>query len=286
MKTICYYHSADLDGISSAAIVYKKYPDAELIGIDYDKFDLDWIKRKCKGNRIIVVDFSLPEMKDLLQLSEDLIWIDHHITAKELNPEMWIAAKGKRDLNNKSACRLTWEFFYPKEPIPLAVLYIEDRDLWKFKYNQTKDFTTYAYMKLKSPTDDLWMLLFTKRIPNNKLGSNDVIKLWIDKGKLLNEAQLDRVKKTFEQGWDGTLNGYKARFMNTNHEQSDCGSYACGEMGYPIAVIFSIDDKKVYVGLRSKTIDVGKIAKERGGGGHKYASGFVIEKNLIGNILK
>lgn len=36
----CFYHSKDLDGKCSGAIVKYKFPDCNMIGIDYgDKFD-------------------------------------------------------------------------------------------------------------------------------------------------------------------------------------------------------------------------------------------------------
>ena len=34
-KTVCFYHSVDLDGWTSAAIVKKRYPNAELIGVRF-----------------------------------------------------------------------------------------------------------------------------------------------------------------------------------------------------------------------------------------------------------
>jgi hypothetical protein len=44
---ICFYHSADLDGHCSGAIIKKVHPECELIGINYgDEFPWDKVKGK------------------------------------------------------------------------------------------------------------------------------------------------------------------------------------------------------------------------------------------------
>jgi hypothetical protein len=57
------------------------------------------------------------------------------------------------------------------------------------------------------------------------------------------------------------------------------GSETFGEKinQYPICISFEFVGDKWIVGLYSLTLDVGEIAKFYGGGGHKGASGFVIE---------
>ena len=54
----CIYHSADLDGYSSAAIVKRKYPFVELIGYDYGK-PMTAIDAIPDGEDIIIVDVSI-----------------------------------------------------------------------------------------------------------------------------------------------------------------------------------------------------------------------------------
>ncbi len=276
MKTICYYHSADLDGIASAAIVKKVYPDVKFIGVDYGD---DWNVNDIIDSKCIIVDFSFPNMDELKQYPDILCWIDHHKTAMERNPKLWDSddIDGLRNLK-KSGCELTWEWFFPHEKMPRVIELIGDRDMWKFNYPETKDFTTYAHMKIKSPGDINWDWMLDTKL---EVGYIDGFS---KNGKLLNEAQLDRIEKTFEHGWDETIDGHKARFMNTNHDVSDLGSYACDKKGYPVAVVFSLKEDKILVGLRSKTVDVSVIAKKRGGGGHKFASGFTIEKNLLEDL--
>ena len=81
-QTYCVYHSADFDGICSAAIVLRYNPETILVPWDYgDDLDIE----QFKGHKVIMADVSLPwpKMGELIQLlgAGNFIWIDHHITA-------------------------------------------------------------------------------------------------------------------------------------------------------------------------------------------------------------
>ena len=109
---ICIYHSRDLDGWMSAAIVKLKFgPDVELLGWDYgDPLpDLSF-------KEVIMVDLSFP--KDIMEANSNrLTWIDHHISAiKNISEEIM----GKRD-PEFAACELTWQYFFPNKPMPEIV---------------------------------------------------------------------------------------------------------------------------------------------------------------------
>ena len=78
----CIYHQSDIDGILSAAIVFKKYPHCECIPHGYGReFPMDKINY---NEQIFLVDLSLPpyQMKELDRRSK-LVWIDHHRKAIE-----------------------------------------------------------------------------------------------------------------------------------------------------------------------------------------------------------
>lgn len=128
----CYYHKADLDGKCSAAIVRRKYPDCELIGVDYpDRPDFESIK---KGEVVFAVDFSF-DMIDMTILWKNsncqFIWIDHHKSAIEKATGGLEAIEGKREIG-KAACELTWEYLFPDEPMPEAVRLLGAYDTWRF----------------------------------------------------------------------------------------------------------------------------------------------------------
>ena len=150
MKAICIYHSIDLDGWMSAAIVKHWFlTHREGIDLKYEIFikeDTNSISKTINGqdyfldfigynygqpipdlseyDKVIMCDISFPEneMEKLRQnLQDNFIWIDHHISAinatkKRLNDYY----EGLRD-TTFAACELTWKYFFPDERIPEIV---------------------------------------------------------------------------------------------------------------------------------------------------------------------
>jgi len=82
----CFYHSSDLDGHCSGAIVKHKFPEAQMHSINYDQ-QFPWDKVNTEEDIIIMVDFSLQPFLEMAKLytefDDRLIWIDHHISAIE-----------------------------------------------------------------------------------------------------------------------------------------------------------------------------------------------------------
>jgi oligoribonuclease NrnB/cAMP/cGMP phosphodiesterase (DHH superfamily) len=117
MKKICIYHSRDLDGWMSGAIVKYAHSDIELLGWDYG----NKIPNLSSYDWIILTDISFPK-EIMFPLSSKIVWIDHHISAiKEMSgSEPLPFYKGLRN-EKKAACELTWEYFFPKEKMPEIV---------------------------------------------------------------------------------------------------------------------------------------------------------------------
>ena len=277
MKTICYYHD-DMDGIAAATIVKMNIPDVELKKINYnDEIDIF----SYSGKNLIIVDFSFPEnlMKGFINLQKTnlvgtLTWIDHHKTAMEKMPDLWNDKniKGIRSIE-KSGCELTFEYFNTNNnQTPEAIKLIGDYDMWNFKYgDKTIWFGEYANMIIKEPSIELF--------------SNEFYLKAMENGKILIQKRDEQIKKSFENGLDIIFCGYKTRMINTDKNISNLGEYCYKEKGYQIALIWSMKGKKIICGLRSNTVDVGEIAKLYGGGGHKFASGFIATLEFMNELF-
>jgi oligoribonuclease NrnB/cAMP/cGMP phosphodiesterase (DHH superfamily) len=142
MKTACVYHSIDLDGWMSAAIVKHWHNKIEQSKEDYaresgqntDVIEIDFIGYNygmsipdlSKFDKVIMVDISFPKeiMIELYtKLSGNFVWIDHHISAiKDCCQNTYIRDlyQGKRDVKF-AACELTWQYFFPNKTIPEIV---------------------------------------------------------------------------------------------------------------------------------------------------------------------
>lgn len=118
----CIYHSRDLDGWMSAAIVkfwftikYGIYEELTLIGWDYG----DPIPELSPDRSIIMVDISFP-VEEMAKLADRLIWIDHHISAIIAVEKAMLDLGGVRD-PNYAACELAWKYLTPERPMPEIV---------------------------------------------------------------------------------------------------------------------------------------------------------------------
>lgn len=173
MKTICIYHSRDLDGWMSAAIVKKwfiennknkKYSiyclntkritgetfpgssphyhilreDLVMLGWDYG----DKIPDLSEYDKVIMCDVSFPkeEMEKIAKSGigvSNFIWIDHHISAINDVNTIYFAktANGVRNADF-AACELTWNYFFPNEEMPEIVRLLGGYDSFRYKFTK------------------------------------------------------------------------------------------------------------------------------------------------------
>jgi oligoribonuclease NrnB/cAMP/cGMP phosphodiesterase (DHH superfamily) len=261
-----YYH-ADMDGICSASIINKVYGDANCIPVQYNK-DTWNLQDVVDADEVYVVDFTFPDIEELAKIARDkLHWIDHHKTAMEAHRELWDSEKvnGYRSLDN-SGCGLTWKYCYNEE-MPDSVKFIEDRDLWKFKFENTKAFCAGISQLIEDPYDPLWESLLDGEYAEE-------IKL-IELGEILLKRQAKRVEHLFDDGFPCEIHGHNALLVNSTSDISELGEYIYTH-DFELAVIWSVRGDNVIVSLRSNTVDCAEIAKKYGGGGHLRAAGFSI----------
>lgn len=150
MKTVCIYHSVDLDGYMSAAIVKHWWqkeqgsyiqennhitnPNTGENSIDFIGYNYGQpIPNLLEYDRVIMCDVSFPkeDMERLYsQFTTNFIWIDHHISAINDNIPNVHVVNGKDTskfiytglIDTKfAACEITWMYFFPNEPMPEIV---------------------------------------------------------------------------------------------------------------------------------------------------------------------
>lgn len=281
----CFYHSADLDGHCSGAIIKLKYPDCEMFPIDYgDPFPWSAIKfKENEAKYVFMVDFCLQPFSDMLKLKDmcSLIWIDHHKTAinewKKVKPFI----RGIRD-TKFAACELVWEYIYdaddPKET-PKSVKLLGRYDIW----NNTSPIwestiLPFQYGLKMYKTDpkevknlELWYDLLT----DNDCKINDII----NEGNIIlaYQKKIDRevmLRNAFERDFEG----YKALCVVSTSRGSKLFDNALNKDSYDLFIVYEMRKDRLWnIHMYSEKIDVGEIAKKYGGGGHKGAAGFQIQ---------
>ena len=250
--------------------------------------------REFAPDQVYILDFSY-KAPDLAELMYEfaVVVIDHHKSAAEelkdfseirrAHPRLFLkegelpVMQGVRVIQENSGCVLAWLYFNPNEPIPEILHYVQDRDLWKFELEHSKEinayiatlpfdfqewaefFTPLAYDCGKA------ILAFQARQIEGRVKAVEMVPFW------------DCGNDSLEPGFRFTfpMCGYVAPIhiptVNCSENISEVGEALC--FAYPDAP-FSMtycdrpDGKRSY-SLRSRNgFDVSEVAKAFGGGGH------------------
>ena len=274
----CFYHNADLDGHCSGAIVKYKYPECEMIGINYgDTFLWDRIN---KGETVFMVDFCLQPFEDMERLNSmcKLIWIDHHKSAiVEAERRNFVASGGQKLEIGKGACELCWEYLFPNEKLPLGIELLGRYDVWDLDYDpyvlpfqygmKSRDTDPASYDRDVSVD---WRNIFLNHV--------NFLEKCIEEGKtILRYIQKENKKYVKQYCFKTEINGIPALAVNKGLANSQLFDSIWDISKHPIVITFVWHRDKWTVSLYTTVetgIDVSEIAKSYGGGGHKCAAGF------------
>jgi oligoribonuclease NrnB/cAMP/cGMP phosphodiesterase (DHH superfamily) len=292
---ICFYHSPCSDGFGAAYAIWHRWPDIEFIPINHGE---PINSGTIRGKNVLFVDFSLKKDKiwAMAQLAKSVIILDHHKSAESELKDFGTFNGELIDLedilsyehNNvvahfdmlHSGAVLAWRFANPLEEIPQALLYIEDRDLWKWELSGSKEFGL--------ATASIPFIFETWR--DNVISNNDTHDL-VRRGAAVVEYEDKLVRQIVGNAyWDtlwyvrenGNRDGHVAIFCNTSVLQSEVGNALI--KAYPeaqfAAVWYITAEGETRYSLRSEEgrADVSIIASRHGGGGHRNASGFTVER--------
>lgn len=270
----CFYHSADLDGHCSGAIVKLKYSECEMIGINYgEKFPWERIR---SGEDVFMVDFGLrfSDMERLNKIS-NLTWIDHHKTSIVEAQERNFKASGSQLLKvGIAACELTWMhlnncIYFSK--IPWAVKLLGRYDVWDHRNKNILPFQ-YGMRQLKDTSPDniqMWGRLFNDEA---------YVKKFLKKGQLfMDYEEVQNARYCKAHAFETEFNNMKVICVN----RGNCNSIFFNSVYNPdrhcMMISFVRNPKKgwtVKLYATRDDIDCGAIAKSFGGGGHRGAAGF------------
>ena len=278
MKIFSHKHCAD--GVAAAAVVdywYRKIEkacsldDIEHIPILYNEtFPIDDIK---KDEVVFIVDFSLQveDMEALLEKTSKVRWIDHHKSAIEKydkHPELTKKIKGIRS-NDRSGAYLAWEFLAEGRPVPKALEYVSDHDLWTHALEHSDHFR-------------LGMLLYSAGDPTNALFWDPLFNTEGGEIELEQCITAGQILESNSEMWRRKAKGYEVEFEGL--------TFLCMNKPGNSKAFMYIDDgtcdglmtwnftgeEYMYTMFGSKSKDnpdLSKIAAKWGGGGHWSACG-------------
>lgn len=140
------FHDDCVDGYGAAFSAWLHFRDqAEYAPVAHGRFhgvnDLDRLP-DMHGRVVYIIDFSFsPELHaEVVRRAQQVIWLDHHETSFEqhvypeyldtVGPRYRCCTKNLFTLldNDKAGCRLAWEHFFPTQPLPRLLAYVDDFD--------------------------------------------------------------------------------------------------------------------------------------------------------------
>lgn len=291
-RPLCIYHSPCLDGFGAAWVV-RKFFGAE---VDFHPGVYGQAPPDVRGRDVIMVDFSYkrPVIDEMHGRGgggcRSILILDHHKTAeadlagyREPEPS-WFNHLQEVALDvyqnaphpsifasfdmSRSGAGMAWDFFFAGQPRPHLIDKIEDRDLWRFAFPDTRAIngTLFSY-----PYDfDAW-----DRLAEQAESEAGRAELYVE-GRAIDRKMLKDIGEFLGFATrEMVIGGHRVPVVNLPYFMA---SEAAGQLaeGAPFAAAYyDKGDARVF-SLRSRKggVDVAEIAKAYGGGGHAGAAGF------------
>ena len=276
----CFYHSADLDGHCSGAIVKMAEPECEMFPINYGQpFPWDQIR---PGEVVMMVDFSLQPFADMIRLNElaTLVWIDHHKTALDDAAASGVRIDGIQR-EGLGACALVWEWMHRGETMPYSVRLLAEYDVWAHHDANCLPFQYGLRLKSTWPDSEVWRRLL--RPGSGIVYMADILR----RGDiaLRVEVKTNEIYAT-SCAYETEFEGMRCIAMN----RMCCNSKAFDPIVDPekhdAMLTWGWRDGKWTVSLYAarEDVDVSVVARRYGGCGHKGAAGFQCRGELPAGV--
>lgn len=272
-ELICIYHGNCADGFGAAYAVWKKYGG----GCTYHPGKYGEAPPDVTGMAVIMVDFSY-KRDVILQMAEkadSILILDHHKTAeadlafteddfKEGDP---CPVEVTFDME-KSGAVLAWEHFHPDTKVPRLLQHVQDRDLWRFALEGTKEIqaAVFSYNYEFVVWDDL-----VNRCERN---GYDLI----DEGTAIMRKQMKDICE-FLAAAEHTMvvAGHRVPALNAPYFwSSEAGHIMCEGAAFAVCYWRTADGWTFSLRSHDDGLDVSEIALQYGGGGHRNAAGFQV----------
>lgn len=274
------------DGFMSAVSVMLYVNNSK--EVTYLPAQYDSIPPDVSGKNVLICDFSYKYnvITDMIKKANKLLIIDHHVTSaenlKDINPLNKIF-----DINHSGAY-LTWKYLFGQEKIPKLVQYVEDYDLWKFELPHSKKVNIYIGSQQHTYHSFYQMLNYFNKIESGETSIDSIVEY----GTNVMEMEQKLIDSILELVTFDRIE-HESQILTYGIVKSDVLKSEIGNAmmvrfkDIDFAAVYSHDlaKNKTRISLRSSNekANVEKIAIRFGGGGHRNASGIIID-GFIDNL--
>lgn len=271
MKALVIYHAPCADGFTAAWIaesVLSQDMDVELYPADYrESAPIDLIT---KDTKVYILDFSYP-WEQMLAIcdaaSRHVVLLDHHKTALENLANFEHPNLIKVLDRDYSGAGLSWRWFFPNKAMPPLVQRVQDRDLWRFQFADSKEVSEAIFSR--PYTLEAW----------DEMAAMDIEDLAYEGASIKRKKDKDIDEFIAAHARPIYIGDYEILACNLPYfYASECGQRLLDlfQANSFAATYFDTVDGYRQFSLRSANdrLDVSLIAKKFGGGGHRNAAGF------------
>ncbi len=277
---ILYHGRSCPDGFAAALAARLYYGDAvECLGLDHGDIKTVDDLPPLQGRAVYILDFSFdaPILKDIEQRAAKLVLLDHHKSAAEKLTGFACRCGVVHFDMGKSGARLAWEFFHPDATLPDLVRYVEDRDIWAWKYPESPAFLAALDME---PFDFFrWAQIaaFTR----------SELEAFMARGQAMDEKFTKLAADLAEGAQPVAFNGQQGLMVNAPGVFHSLVGDLLSRKSGTFALMWNAGKGGVIkVGLRSQRgFDCIPLAESMGGGGHPQACGFKLPAERLPDLL-
>ncbi len=286
-QPLVFFHYPCADGFTAAWCAWRKHPDWEYIGVSHADLEtltesLEMVDGHWMGEDIYFLDICpkrdvLEKLAELIASSgKKIVIVDHHKSAQaELEGFVHPTVSVIFDME-RSGAGIAWSFFWPELDTPRLVAFVQDRDLWRFQIDGSREVNLVLFSHHYDFS--LWEQLYLS------MEDEDTLDEIIRHGIALQRKHIKDIEEMIANGVDWqVIGGWEVPVLNAPYfYASEAGNLLCVDR--PFAATWYERDGARYYSLRSQEgvgLDVSEIARMYGGGGHKHAAGFTLKLPFV-----
>ncbi|MBK9345384.1 MAG: phosphoesterase [Burkholderiales bacterium] len=275
------YHGRNCpDGFAAALAARLFYGErAEYLGLDHGDVTKVEDLPALHGRAVTILDFSFsPEILAQVEArAAKLVLLDHHQSAADKLTGFACRCGVVHFDMGKSGARLAWEFFHPDQSVPELVKFIEDRDIWVWRYPESAAFLAAL---------DMEVFDFARWA---EIAAFDAAQLaqFMARGQAMDEKFSKLAADIADGAQPVVFNGESGLMVNAPGMFHSLVGEVLSKKSGTFALMWTAGKGGIVkVGLRSQRgYNCIALAESMGGGGHAQACGFKMNPERLPQLL-
>ena len=277
---VIYHGRSCPDGFAAALAARIFYGErAEYLGLDHGDVTKVEDLPALQGRAVYILDFSFsPEILTQVEArAAKLVLLDHHQSAADKLTGFACRCGVVHFDMGKSGARLAWEFFHPNSPVPALVTFVEDRDIWVWRYPESAAFLAAL---------DMEVFDFARWADIAAFDAEQLAQ-FMARGQAMDEKFTKLAADIAEGAQPVVFNGQSGLMVNAPGVfHSLVGELLSKKSGTFALMWTACKGGIVKVGLRSQRgYDCIPLAESMAGGGHAQACGFKMKPERLPQLL-